>query len=118
MLKPEDFISKGYRKIELTSFQKKESLADYLLCKAITDESGKKYSIAVYVYEHYKENYYNPEIMHAYSYQPDVQFREGKHPTINTQLIIDSNTTIQEIEDTFEVLFVASGACYYEYYWS
>ena len=115
MLKPEDFIAKGYRKFELSTFQKQQTLADYVLCKTIDDERGKKYTIAVYVYEHYKQKYYKQE-MQAYGYQPDVQFREGKHPTINTQLILDKESTIQEIEDTFEALFVASGAEYESYY--
>ena len=115
MLKPEDFIAKGYRKLELSSFQKQHTLADYMLCKTIDDERGKKYSIIVYVYEHYKQKYYKPD-MPAYGYQPDVQFREGKHPTINTQLILDKDSTIEEIEGTFEALFVASGAEYESYY--
>ncbi len=114
MLKPEDFIAKGYRKLELTSFQKQHTLADYMLCKTIDDGRGKKYSIDIYVYDYSKQERFKD--WPKYGFQPEVQFREGKYPAINTQLILDKDSTIEEIEGTFEALFVASGAEYESYY--
>lgn len=113
MLTPQHFIEKGYKRRELGNYEK-NTLADYLLQKLIDDEDGKKYYINIYVYDYSKQERFKD--WPKYGFQPEVQFREGKHPTINTQLILDKDSTIEEIEGTFEALFVSSGAEYESYY--
>ena len=113
MLTPQHFIEKGYKRRELGNYEK-NTLADYLLQKLIDDEDGKKYYIDIYVYDYSTQERFKD--WPKYGFQPEVQFREGKHPTMNVQVLIDSSTTVQEIEDTFEELFKSTGAEYYSLY--
>lgn len=115
MLKPENFTKAGYKKFELSSFEKQDTLASYALHKRIDDEKGIKYYITVYVYD-YKKQFQEGCCYKEYGFAPKVQFRNGSSPTVNTELIIDDRTSIEEIEATFEVLFTATKAEYYSYY--
>lgn len=113
MLTPQHFIEKGYKRRELGNYEK-NTLADYLLQKLIDDEDGKKYYINIYVYDYSKHE--RAKDWSKYGFQSEVQFREGKHPAMNVQVLIDSRSTVQEIEDTFEELFKSTGAEYYSLY--
>ncbi len=118
MLTPQHFIEKGYKRRELGNYEK-NTLADYLLQKLIDDEDGKKYYINIYVYDYSNFDYSKHERVKdwpKYGFQSEVQFREGKHPAMNVQVLIDSRSTVQEIEDTFEELFKSTGAEYESYY--
>ena len=113
MLTPQHFIEKGYKRRELGNYEK-NTLADYLLQKLIDDEDGKKYHINIYVYDYSTQERFKD--WPKYGFQPEVQFREGKHPAMNVQVLIDSRSTVQEIEDTFDELFKSTGAEYYSLY--
>ena len=113
MLKPADFIKAGYRKYPIGSFDRSTTLADFSLQKRIDDDKGKKYFITIYVYDYVKSNHAG-KMQKDWGFAPKSQFCRGKHPTIDTELIVDTNTSIEEIEATFEALFTASGAEYYE----
>lgn len=112
MLKPNDFIKAGYKRFELSSFDKSNTLADHAMQKRIDDEKGIKYYITVYVYDYRDKGLEGKE----YGFAPKVQFRSEEKPTVNTELIIDNRTSIEEIEATFEVLFSATKAEYCSYY--
>lgn len=115
MLKPEDFTKAGYKKFELSSFEKQSTLAEYALHKRIDDEKGIKYYITVYVYD-YKKRFQEGSSYKEYGFAPKVQFRNAANHAVNTELIIDDRTSIEEIEATFEVLFTATKAEYYSFY--
>ena len=116
MLTVEDFLEAGYKRFEQTY-----NSADYGLQKCIRDDKGKKYYITVFVYEHFKSEYYkaNPH-MNRYGFTPNVQYHEIDENDVTTDvsLIVDySNTTVKIIEDKFEMLWKVLGGVYYERYY-
>jgi hypothetical protein len=116
MLTVENFLDAGYKKFKQTFLNN----ADFGLQKCIRDDNGKKYYITVFVYENFNKPYmreYSQD--RPYSFSPDVQF-EGKvegDPTVDISLIVDNSTTIQIIEDKFEMLWKVLGEVYYERYY-
>lgn len=113
MLTVEDFLEAGYKRFEQTY-----NSADYGLQKCIRDDKGKKYYITVFVYEHFKNEYFKSvPNMQRFSFSPNVQYKEKDENGITTDvsLIVDySNTSIKAIEDRFEMLWKA--LYYGEYY--
>ena len=110
MLTEQDFISAGYKR-----YNEVHKGSDYLLQKRIDDEHGKKYFIDVYVYDWRKYRYQNPT-MPDFSFNPEVQFRafKGGNMTMNVSLIVNSESTIEQIEKEFEDMWVYLGEPYYE----
>jgi hypothetical protein len=116
MLIVQDWIDLGYKKFNSTF----KEYADYGLQKLIKDEVGKKYFITVWVYENSKKGYFR-EGMQPTSFSPEVQFRLYKNdeelPTVNMDFILNSASTIKEIEDMIEWYWLYSGKPYYEVYY-
>lgn len=111
MLTVQDWVDAGYRAYR----QKTHNLSDYLLQKCISDEKGKMFYINVWVYEHFNKEYFknNPHLAEV-GFSPEVQFqREGK-ATMDCSLILNTDSTVQEVEQEFYDLWVAVKADYYE----
>lgn len=117
-IKPEDWIALGYRKSPVNPILDKN--ADYILQKLFSDDAGKRYYLTVYVYENYKKDYYlyyNAQYGCAspmYSYTPDVQFSPEGKCTVNVQLLMDRDSTIDSVESQVYDLWVMIGAPYCE----
>lgn len=117
-IKPEDWIAVGYRKSPTNPILGKN--ADYLLQKCFSDDLGKRYYLTVYVYENYSRDYYlkyNAQYQCAlplYSYTPDVQFIPEGECTVNVQLLMNRDSTIDAVEGQVYDLWVNLGCPYYE----
>lgn len=111
-IKPEDWIDAGYKKFDRVKHFRPH--AAFGLQKLFSDESGKRYYIAVYVYDN-REIDLPEAYIPDFSYAPDVQFQPDSSPTMNVELILGgSDWSIQGVEQQFEDLWVAVGKPYYE----
>ena len=82
--------------------------------KRIDDVYGKKYFINVkgYNWKEFQER--NPHIP-EYSFAPDIQFQfDDGRPTMNVELILYNEHTIETVEKQFENLWVLLGKPYYQ----
>lgn len=111
-LSEQKFLDAGYKRWNSPPV----SHADYLLQKKITDDSGVRYFIDVYAYINKGKPYFREGIDKDVQFQPEVQFSEASHKTMNVTLLVDDMTDIQEIEDTFNTLWESIGKPYYELY--
>ena len=111
MLTIQDWLDAGYKRYNGSSLNS----ADFLLQKRVTDEVGKKYFIDIWVYEHSKHDYYNvnPNLP-AVSFQPEVQFRRDPDMTMNVTFIMNKDSTIAEVEQQVECLWLFLEKPYYE----
>ena len=100
----QDWTDAGYTKF--SNVKHVRPYASYGLQKKITDSSGVRYFIIVYVYE------YHDHI----SFAPDIQFRTIDRFTVNSDLILESTSTIKEVESFFDRLWEITGSVYYDYY--
>jgi hypothetical protein len=106
------FIEAGYKRYD----QNWLNNCDYLLQKKVTDEEGVKYFVNIYVYIWTDKPWYREGIDKKIAFEPEVQFERSKYDTMNITLLIDDVTDVQEIEDTFENLWVSVGKPYYDKY--
>lgn len=111
-LSEKKFIEAGYKRYDQDYLRS----CDYLLQKKITDEEGVKYFIDIYVYIWKDKPWYREGIDKEIAFQPEVQFGSAMYDIMNVTLIVDDVTDVQEIEDTFENLWVSVGKPYYEKY--
>lgn len=111
MLTIQDWLAAGYRRYDGQNLNN----ADFLLQKRFDDTEGKKYFLDVWAYDNRKFEFYrnNPELS-AWSYQPDVQFQRRGDITLNITLLINENSTIQEIEQQVEKLWLFLDKPHYE----
>ena len=115
---PEQWIAEGYRKHNVNPIMSQN--ADYILQKLFSDDAGKRYYLTVYVYENYNKDYYlryNAQCRGAlplYSYTPDVQLSPEGECTVNVQLLMDRDSTIDSVEGQVYDLWVNLGCPYYE----
>ena len=115
-LTPDMWLAAGYKKFNLSSALNK--LADYGLQKLFSDSMGKQYYLTVYVYENFNKNYYakyNGAIL-PYSFSPEAQFAPEGKMTFNSQFIMNSNKTIDDVEKQVQELWVSIGCPYYDLY--
>jgi len=111
MLTIQDWLDAGYKRYD--NYQYKS--ADFLLQKRFDDSEGKKYFIDIWVYEHSKHDYYSRNsALPSVSFQPEVQFRRDPEITINVTFILNQDSTIVEIEQQFECLWLFLEKPYYE----
>jgi len=110
---PQEWIDSGYVKF---SQPQGYNSADYGLQKLFKDELGKQYYLTVFVYENYKKSYYeqHKEHMNTWSYQPDLQFTPEGKLTMNIEFLMDNGSTIQDVEDQVQELWVSLNKPYYE----
>jgi hypothetical protein len=109
-LSEKKFIEAGYKRWN----QPLLNNCDYLLQKKVTDEEGIKYFINIYVYIWKDKPWYREGIDKEIAFQPEVQFDGAMYDTMNITLLVDEETDVEEIEDTFENLWVSVGKPYYE----
>lgn len=113
MLTIKDWLDAGYKRYD--NYQYKS--ADFLLQKRFVDEAGKKYFIDVWVYEHSKYEYYSRNsALPPVAFQPEVQFQRGDKMTLNMTFIMNNDSTIAEIEQEVECLWLFLEKPYYERY--
>ena len=111
MLTIQDWLDAGYKRYDRDFLNK----SDFLLQKRFDDEAGKKYFIDIWVYEHSKQSYYRENLnIPAVSFQPEVQFRRDPDITMNVTFILNHDSTIAEIEQQFECLWLFLEKPYYE----
>ena len=90
-------INAGYRE-----FKDPLNNSDYGMQKRFRDEKGTKYFINVYAYSHNGVE----------SFQPEIQYSEGKNPTMNVTLFSED---LNVIEGMFEALWNFLDKPYYEF---
>jgi hypothetical protein len=100
----QDWLDAGYTKF--SNVKHIRPYASYGLQKKITDLNGVKYFIIVFVYEYPDHD----------SFSPDIQFKTKDNLTVNSELILESNSSIEEVESFFERMWEFTGSVYYDYY--
>lgn len=111
MLTIQDWLDAGYKRYDQTT----HNLSDFLLQKRFDDEVGKKYFINTWVYEHSKHEYYSRNsALPPVSFQPEVQFQREGDMTLNMTFIMNNNSTIAEVEQQVECLWLFLEKPYYE----
>lgn len=109
----QDWLDAGYKRYNNWD----SSGAEFLLQKRFDDEYGKKYfiNIRVFNWKEFKVNNRNPHLP-DYSFAPDIQFQfeGGERPTMNVELILSNDHTIETVEKEFENLWILMGKPYYE----
>lgn len=107
MLKVEDFLKAGYKKFANPGINS----AEYGLQKCISDEKGKKYFIDVWVYDF---SMYKQVPEHQWNrFSSEANF-ESKDLSFKTTLIQNEKTTVKNIEEFFESIWVKLGCGYYK----
>ena len=111
MLTIQNWLDAGYKRYDRNFLNN----SDFLLQKRFDDEVGKKYFIDVWVYEHAKHAYYirNSSIP-SVSFQPEVQFQRGEDMPLNMTFIMNNDSTIAEVEQQVECLWLFLEKPYYE----
>lgn len=106
----QDWLDAGYRRYDKVTWNN----ADFSLQMLFTDDIGKRYYLTVYVYEHWNKNYHF-EGMPEISFAPEVQFRmEDTEPTVNVELILHKDSTIEQVEDRVLAIWEGLGRPYYD----
>lgn len=109
MLTIQDWLDAGYRRCESNAIQD----ADFLLQKRIDDKEGMKYYITVEVYEWKNRPYFwNHTSCPDVSFQPDIQFTRDNGMSVNVQWLMDDDSTIKEVEQEIEKMWVFLGESY------
>ena len=91
--------------------------SDYLLQKRADDDKGKKYFINVWVYEHYKQDYFHisPGLSRV-SFSPSAQFQREDKMTLDLSFHFSEENTIEELQLEIEQLWEFLGKPYYDKY--
>ena len=110
-LTPKDWLDAGYRRCN-----QKFRDSDYLVQKLFSDNVGKRYYLTVYVYENCTKSYYEKfqGSLNAYSFMPDVQFLHENKLGLNIQLLLQDDTSILQVEEQVDHLWIVLGKPYYE----
>ena len=111
MLTIQDWLDAGYKRYNGSRLKN----ADFLLQKRFDDANGKKYFIDVWVYEHSKHEYYiKNSAIPPVAFQPEVQFQRGEDMPLNMTFIMNNDSTIAEVEQQVECLWLFLEKPYYE----
>lgn len=111
MITIKDLEESGYKKFKTTY-----KLSDYGYQKRITDNNGTKYFITVLIYDYNKEEYKHINGVYGkVSLCFDMQFYENKD-IVNVQYSANEDTSLKQLEDKIERLWVHLGSPYYEKY--
>lgn len=111
MLTIQDWLDAGYKRYDRDHLNN----SDFLLQKRFDDEVGKKYFIDVWVYEHSKHEYYiRNSAIPPVAFQPEVQFQREEDMTLNMTFIMNNDSTISEVEQQVECLWLFLEKPYYE----
>ena len=116
-LTPQDFLDCGYKQ-----FKDHLKNSSFGLQKKFTDNLGVKYFITVYVYENFNLPRWNEykDHMSKYGFSPDLQIRRDEigKPTLDIQVFMEKNSTVQWLENEVNDLWLALGGDYYELYYT
>lgn len=108
--KPEDFLAAGYTKRKAPAGDTRS----YYLHKMLDDELGIRYEIDVYVTELNKlKDWQQDDPM--YKFEPEVLMHKGASVS-SIKFIMDSRTTVEELEDFYLQMWVAIGKGYISWY--
>lgn len=108
MLTVENFIEAGYKRFTGSGLNK----SDFGLQKLISDEKGKRYYITVWVYDWIKYPQY--EGRSRFSFLPDVQLKLQNDIHFNVQMLLNLDSTIQDIESFYNETWEKFNCKYYE----
>lgn len=110
MLTAQDFIDKGYKQFKQTNWNH----SDFGLQKCVYDDKGKKYYITVWAYDWTK----HPELhtISPMSFEPDLQFKLPEGLSMNFQLLLNNDSTVDQIETKVEEIWIKLGCLHYELY--
>jgi len=110
MLTTQNWIDAGYRRYDGQNLNN----ADFLLQKRFDDSQGKKYYLDAWAWDNTKYDFYrNNPALSPMSYQPEVQLQREEDMTLNVTFIMNENSTIQDVEQQAEKLWVFLGKPYY-----
>lgn len=109
-MKPQDWIKAGYKRFEHVKHIR--PYAEYGFQKLISDNNGKKYYITVFVYDN--SEYLEKYNMQQFSFSPDVQFETKEGFTMNIELLLNEDSTITQVEQQLENLWLNNACKYYE----
>ena len=109
MLTIQDWLDAGYKRYDRDFLNK----SDFLLQKRFDDEVGKKYFIDVWVYKPKHVYYAGNYALLAVSFQPEVQFQRGEDMPLNMTFIMNNDSTIAEVEQQVECLWLFLEKPYY-----
>ena len=108
MLTVKDFTDNGYKQFPNSGLNN----SDFGLQKLISDEVGKRYYITVWVYDWTSyEKYHLP---YEISFAPDVQLRLQNGMNFNVEMLLNPDSTIQNIEYFYNEMWEKFNCQYYE----
>lgn len=110
MLTVKDFTDNGYK--QFSNSNKAFNNSDFGLQKRIDDEVGKRYFITVWVYDWSKYPQHNQP--NKLSFAPDVQLRLQNDMHINVQMLLNQDSTVQDIESFYHEMWEKMNCQYYE----
>ncbi len=105
MLTTKDWLDAGYKRYDGNNLNN----ADFLLQKRFDDTEGKKYYIDVWVYDFSRWNPSYPKE----SFQPEVQFQRQEDMTLNITFLMNQDSTIADIEEDVEEMWIFLDKPYY-----
>ena len=109
MVSVEQFLQSGYKKFSNTL-----NNGDYGLQRKVVDDKGIRYFITVTVYEYEKYRFKIPDIK-PFGFQPEVQFSETEtSPCFDVIYHVNEDTTVKDIEQFFDRIWLSVGQPYDE----
>ena len=110
MLTVKDFTDSGYKQFPSSGLNN----SDFGLQKLIGDEFGKRYYITVWVYDWAKYEKYN--LPYRISFAPDVQLRLENGTNVDVLMLLNQDSTIEDIESFYNDMWEKFNCHYYERY--
>jgi len=111
MLTTQDWLDASYRRYD----GRNSNGADFLLQKRFDDAEGKRYFLSVWVWDNTQYDFHkrNPSLPKM-SYQPEVQFQRKEEITLNVTFLMNEDSTIADVEQQAEKLWLFLDKPYYE----
>lgn len=111
-IKPEQWLEAGYRRY----YGYNPRYADYLFQKKFKDDVGVKYFIECYVYEYNKSEWKSHSVFGNTGYQLEMYTVVNGNVVYVTISPKDEFYSIEELEQWFEQMWIATGSNYTEKY--
>lgn len=108
MLTVKDFTDSGYKQFPSSGLNN----SDFGLQKLISDDFGKRYYITVWAYDWSKYPQYNHP--RKISFSPDVQLRLENGTNIDVQILLNPDSSIQDIQSFYNEMWEKFNCQYYE----
>ena len=110
MLTVKDFTDSGYKQFPNSGLNN----SDFGLQKLISDEFGKRYYITVWAYDWEKYPQYNRQ--HKMTFAPDVQLQLQNGMNFGVEMLLNSDSTVEDIESFYNEMWEKFNCQYYESY--